>query len=145
MKPVSQKTTKQMIRSNLKIEWLNSWAQCKKGRSIFRHIPKPNKNDPINSLKRKEQVTIFRLRSTHIQLNGHLNRITSNHPPNCTLCDYHEESVDHFLFHCTALADIRRQLLPENPDLENTLYSTRTQLIQTCRYFEMANHRRTQV
>ena len=144
-KPVSLSTAKQMIKSNSKIEWHNSWALCKKGRSIFRHLPKPNRNDSINFLKRKEQVIIFRLRSNHIPLNAHLNRITTNHPPNCALCDFEEESVDHFLFHCPALTDIRRQFLPKNPDLENTLYSTTTQLRQTYTFFEMANRRRTQV
>ena len=54
---VSLNTAKQMIKSNNKIERLNNWALCDKGRSMFAYMPKPNKKDPINSLKREDQVT----------------------------------------------------------------------------------------
>ena len=75
------------------------------------------------SLKRKDQVAIFRLRTTHVQLNAHLSRITKDHPPACPLCGYREETVNHFLFDCPTLQDARTEFLPQNPNLENTLYS----------------------
>ena len=56
--PVSQNTCKQMIRSNMQIEWMCGWAQDKTGRKIFPYMPKPNKNDPINKLNRKQQTII---------------------------------------------------------------------------------------
>ena len=112
---------------------------------MCKYISKPNKKDAINLLKRQDQVIIFRLRTSHVQLNAHLNRITANHPSNCNLCDHEEETVQHFLFHCPALQDIREQLLPKGPNLENTLFSTRDQLQQTCRYYKLANCRRAQV
>ena len=144
-KPVSQATAKQIIKSNSKTEWHKSWAQSDKGRVMFQYVPKPNRNDPINFLKRKEQVAIFRLRTNHIQLNAHLSRITANHPPACTLCGYIEETVQHFLFDCPTLQDLRKEFLPLNPDRENTLYFSRQQLIQTYGYYQKANQRRTQV
>ena len=61
--------------------------------SIFKHVPKPNTKDEINILDRKDQVIIFRLRTTHIQLNFHLSRITKDLPPSCTLRGYKEETV----------------------------------------------------
>ena len=73
--PVSLATAKQIIKANNKIERLNNWAFCGKGRSMFAHMPTPNKKDPNNTLKREDQVTIFRLRTQHIPLNAHLNRI----------------------------------------------------------------------
>ena len=85
-----------------------------KGRAMFKYIPKPNGKDPINFLKRKDQVIIFRLRTTHIQLNAHLSRITKDHPPACTLCGYREETVNHFLFDCPNLQSTRNEFLPQN-------------------------------
>ena len=134
-----------MIKSNTKIEWLNSWATCEKGRSMFKYIPKPNPKDQINLLKRKDQVVIFRLRTKHVQLNSHLSRITKDHQPTCTLCGHPDETVKHFLFDCPVLQDLRKELLPQNPDLDNTLYSNRQQLLNTSRYFQKANQRRTNV
>ena len=43
-KPVSQTTAKQIIKSNTKIDWLNSWANCEKGRSMFKHVPNFNRS-----------------------------------------------------------------------------------------------------
>ena len=77
--PISQNTCKQIIKENLKTEWLNNWAQSKTGRSVYSHLKEPNPKDPINTLERREQVVIYRLRTQHIQLNAHLNRIRSDH------------------------------------------------------------------
>ena len=144
-KPISQSTAKQIIKSNSRIEWHNLWAQGDKGRVMFQYVPKPNRKDPINFLKRKDQVVIFRLRTNHIQLNAHLSRITKDHNPTCTLCGYKEETVHHFLFECPHLQDLRTQFLPLNPDRDNSLYSTKNQLTQTCRFFHEAILRRTKV
>ena len=143
--PVSLATAKQIIKANNKIERLNNWALCGKGRSMFAHMPTPNKKDPNNTLKREDQVTIFRLRTQHIPLNAHLNRIKADHAPTCPLCDHPQETVKHFLFDCEPLNDLRKQYLPPSPDLENTLYADRTQLQQTSKYYTMANRRRMQV
>ena len=144
IKPVSQATAKQIIKSNCKSDWQNSWTQSEKGRVMFKYIPKPNKKDPINSLKRKDQVAIFRLRTTHVQLNAHLSRITKDHPPACPLCGYREETVNHFLFDCPTLQDARTEFLPQNPNLENTLYSDLQQLLQTSLFYQKANRQRVQ-
>ena len=140
--PVSLNTCKQIIKSNTKIEWLNTWAQSDKGRALFQYMTCPNNHDPINSLGRREQVIIFRLRSQHVQLNMHLNRIMPEHPPACELCPHPYETVKHFLFECPTLADIRKIYLPSSPDPENTLYANEKQLRNTCTYFIMANSRR---
>ena len=139
---VSQATVKKIIKSNSKIEWHTKWALSKKGRSMFNFVATPKKNDPINSLNRKDQVIIFRLRTTHVPLNAHLSRIVKNHQPNCALCHHEEEDVKHFLFDCPALADLRDWFLPDNPTLYNTLYEEKQQLEKTSMFFQMANSRR---
>ena len=140
---VSQETIKQILKSNRTIEWHNNWAKSEKGRAMFKYFPVPNKKDPINFLERKDQVAIFRLRSNHTQLNAHLSRILKDHNPSCSLCGYKEESVQHFLFECPPLQDIRSQFLPPNPTRENTLYAPKPQLLNTSSFYHEAMNRRT--
>ena len=140
--PVAYNTSCQMIRSNLKEDWLNTWATGTTGRSMYQHMAKPQHNDPINKLNRRDQSLIFQLRSKHIPLNQHLNRIGVKQSAACPLCDYHSETVEHHLFHCRNLTDLRGCFLPKVPNLSNSLYSTRKQLEQTCNYFRVASSRR---
>ena len=141
---VSMNTAKHLINETMKNTWMRQWAESDKGRSVFQHMPVPNKMDSINSLKRKEQAIIFRLRSEHIQLNKHLNRIGIKENARCPLCPCPEESVAHHLFECPALDDLRTEFLPPNPDPKNTLFGNREQLIMTSKYHVMANGRRAQ-
>ena len=140
--PTSIHTAKQIIKTNTKQDWMNRWAMNKTGRAVFKHVTAPRKMDNINQLARNEQSTIFRLRTQHVQLNHHLNRIQPQIPPVCPLCGFAYETVDHHLFHCPPLQDIRISLLPPRPDTENVLYGTLKQLKQTCRYHYMALDRR---
>ena len=140
--PISLHTAQQMIKSNRKEEWLNRWAQGTTGRCMFPHLTKPSKSDNINTLTRHQQVIIFRLRTQHIHLNNHLSKITSNTLPTCPLCQHPKETVTHHLFDCPPLSDIRHRYLPPKPNIDNTLYSGREQLINTYRFFTMARDRR---
>ena len=127
------------------MEWLNDWAMCNTERSMFSYMTTPNKADPINNLERKDQAIIFRLRSQHIQLNMHLNRINPQHEPNCALCPYPYETVKHFLLECPQLRQLRSLYLPTQPDFGNTLYGQADQLRSTAKYFIMATRHRTEV
>ena len=140
----SMNTAKQIINQNKKEDWRNEWANNATGRSIFNYMTTPNPKDPINSLKREEQVTIFRLRSQHAPLNSHLKRIGVVTDSRCPLCPCPDETVAHFLFNCPTLNALRKEFLPPIPNITNTLYENPEQLRNTHRYFVMANSRRTQ-
>ena len=116
-----------MIKSNLKEDWLNKWATGKTGRPMYRHMAKPQSNDPINRMKRKDQSLIFQLRTQHIQLNQHLNRIGVKESAACPLYGHHSGTVEHNLFDCRKLTDLRGCFLPRLPSIANCLYSTKTQ------------------
>ena len=75
---IGVRTACQMIKSNLREEWMNSWALETKGRRMYSHMTKPNREDPINKLQREVQFIIFRLRTRHIPFNSHLKRINNN-------------------------------------------------------------------
>ena len=140
--PVSMDTAKKMIKSNFKEEWMQSWISNNTGRALFQHMNAPKKKDPINLLKRKDQTTIFRLRTTHIPLNGHLSKIKKNHSSHCRLCGYYNETVEHHLLDCPQLNDLRCSLLPAQPSISNTLFCSKEQLQNTCTFFYEASSRR---
>ena len=120
--PVDHETVTKIIKSNFKEEWMNDWSKNRTGRSMYNHMTCPKIQDPIRKIKRREQSTIFRLRTGHVQLNGHLSRIKKNHPPQCPLCGYRNETVEHHLIYCTRLQDLREVYLPPRPSILNTLY-----------------------
>ena len=135
-------TTKQIIRHIYKEKWMDMWAEGTTGRVVYNHMNSVKPDDSINQLNRKGQTSIFRLRTGHLPLNFHLNTIKPTHPPMCLLCDHAYETVEHLLFRCPALQDIRRQLLPPFPSIDNTLYSSPQQLNNTTKYYYMALGRR---
>ena len=121
---------------------MNEWAMGDTGRTMFQHMTTPKPKDSINELKRNESNTIFRLRTQHVPLNSHLSRIGVRDDPSCPLCPSPNETVEHHLFECPALNDLRAQYLPTNPTIENTLYTHSHQLRKTHLYFVMSSGRR---
>ena len=144
-RPVPYQTTKNIIKQAFREEWMNEWAKGDTGRKVYDHMNTIKPKDNLKLLNRSDQTTIFRLRTQHITLNQHLNRINPEIPPLCPLCDHHQESVEHFLFLCPNLTDLRQQLLPPIPSLENTLYSDKDQLLNTSKFYNMAMSRRMRV
>ena len=131
-----------MIRANIKEEWLIDWTKNSTGRSLYEYMSTPKPKDPINALQRHDQSLIFRLRTKHVPLNNHLNRIKKKHPAQCPLCNYPNETVDHHLLQCEQLKDLRRTFLPAQPSIGNTLYCESEQLRATCKFFRQASRLR---
>ena len=131
-----------MIHRNLREEWMNEWASGKTGRPLYTYMCKPNPKDKINSLERRDQATIFRLRTQHAPVNAHLHRIKPTILPDCPLCSAPAETTHHLLFECIPLKDLRDRYLPPAPDPQNTLYAGADQLRKTCTYYTMASGRR---
>ena len=136
--PTTLQTAKKILKTANKETWMNRWAMGNTGREVYKYMACPNPKDNISLLERRDQSTIFRLRTQHIQLNDHLSRILPQHTPECRMCTHPKETVKHHLFECPALENLRTMLLPPRPDKWNTLYGTKQQLINTCRYHHMA-------
>ena len=137
-KPCSMQTVKQSLRNNSKEEWLNGWTNGFTGRTMYKYMNKPRPDDKINTLKREHQSMIFQLRTGHSKLNYHLNRINPLHPAKCRNCSYPCETVEHVLFECPQLRQMRQVLLPPQPSVENTLYGPVAQLQNTCKFMKAA-------
>ena len=82
-KPTTLNAAKQQIKQTYKREWMNNWASGDTGRKVYAHMKKTTSKDQLKELKRKDQSAIFRLRTQHIPLNFHRNRINPEIPPNC--------------------------------------------------------------
>ena len=141
-RPVTLQTTKQKIKQNYKKDWMRKWASGPTARKVYNHMNQVNPNDNLQKLKRKDQTTIFRLRTQHIPLNYHLNRFNPEKPPHCVLCDDPYETVEHVLLECRKLEDLRKLYLPTPPSIENTLYCSLSQLERTVLFYDMTCVRR---
>ena len=135
-------TIKSILRADIKEEWLRGWTNADTGRELFKHMPAPKKSDTVNVLNRKNQSTIFRMRTQHIALNKHLHRIGASTSPACPLCGHPEETIEHHLLYCAPLADLRARFLPPQSKKEDLLYGNQEQLQNTCRFHYMAIGRR---
>ena len=137
-KPCDNNTVKQILKNNFKEKWLISWATGQTGRIMYQEMNKPNPHDSINTLSRKEQCTIFQLRTGHNKLNAHLNRINPQIAPVCRGCGYPYETVSHVLFDCERMKNHRKDLLPTQPSISNVLYSTKAQLENTVKFVNLS-------
>ena len=140
--PITFTTAKQKIKQAYRKEWMRHWENGSTGRQVYAHMKTTKPKDHMKQLKRRDQTTIFQLRTQHIPLNYHRNRINPEVPPNCQLCNYPYETTEHVLFDCNKLEDLRLELLPSTPNIENTLYCSKKQLEQTAFFYRMTCARR---
>ena len=129
---------KNIIKNHSIGEWNKRWIRGTTGRSLFSEMTRPNSKDSINKLNRADQSLIFQLRTGHSKLNSHLNRINPMIPPNCRNCDAPYETTHHVLLECTGMRALKKELLPTLPTIQNCLYSSKEQLVNTCKFARLA-------
>jgi hypothetical protein len=66
-----------------------------------------------NKLPRSLAVLLIQLRTGHIPLAKHLHRINKADTPICPCCRQADETVAHYLLHCSAHREARRRLVLE--------------------------------
>ena len=93
--------------------------------------PDYNKNDPIHLFPRKDQVTIFRLRTGHNCLRQHLHsKLGVGNTPICT-CGTDLENTAHILMHCPLYSENRKNFWPSPTTLQTKLYGNYEELRRT--------------
>ena len=86
---------------------------------VWDHSHDHMKNDPINTLQRSDQVTIFRLRTGHNRLKQHMyTKLGIGTTPYCT-CGTDFENTQHILMHCP-LYNVQRMTHWTTPTSLNT-------------------------
>ena len=92
--------------------------------------PHHDKKDPIYKLPRKEQVTIFRLRSGHNRLREHMYKIKLADSPICS-CHTEKQNAEHILMTCPLYNNARKDHWPTQTTFNTKLYGSTQQLWRT--------------
>ncbi|KAK7087583.1 hypothetical protein V1264_021615 [Littorina saxatilis] len=106
------------ILSRVKISFLNLEAKTFLKRKSKTEWKKKNNNyssqkDQINSLDRRSQTTILRLRTGHCGLNKHLKRLGLRDTAQC-VCGSEEQTPEHILHTCPHLETACQHYWPED-------------------------------
>ena len=84
--------------------------------------PRYNKADPYYLLTRREQVTVFRLRTGHSRLNHHLySKLHIGHTEQCP-CGTGSHTKEHLLQSCPLYELLRRGIWPDHTPVARKLY-----------------------
>ena len=86
--------------------------------------------DQINTLDRRTQTTIFRLRTGHCGLRKHLKRLGLADSAHCE-CDSEEQTPEHILQTCPHLETVRQQFWPEDTEVGTKLWGQAAKLRRT--------------
>ena len=136
--PTSYAVTRSAIAEIGKERWQRKWAASSKSRVFFEYKQAPSGRDPWHKLNRHDQSTIFRWRTGHAEINGHLNRINPERAPNCRHCSHPYETIEHLLVECPGLDEARRSLLPAAPSIATCLWGGVSQLRRTAKFARFA-------
>lgn len=109
--PITYNEAKTIIRNKFHSKWKEE--NC----TLF------TEKDPIHKLPRRHQTTIFRLRTGHCRLLGHLFRLRVSHTDECP-CGTGPQSVEHVLQHCPSHQTLRLEAWPTSLDLRQKLWGT---------------------
>ncbi|GFR91624.1 Gag-Pol polyprotein [Elysia marginata] len=93
------------------------------------------KRDMMHQLPRKEQCTIFRLRTGHCQLRAHQYRLGTSQTSMCE-CGTSRQTVNHLLQDCPLYTNEKGKLWPENPDVVQKLWGNEDDLLLTTQFIE---------
>ena len=113
-----------------KVDWSTSYPEVKtifnsKQHSKWRHKhPWYNKADPYYLLTRREQVTVFRLRTGHNHLNYHLySKLRIGHTEQCP-CGTGSQTTEHLLQSCPIYKPLRKGIWPDHTPVARKLYGS---------------------
>ena len=99
----------------------------------------PNQ-DALHQLPRHQQTIIFRLRTGHCRLNGHLKRIGVKTSAQCP-CGEADQTPEHCLHSCSLHQQARQQIWPTCVSLKTKLRGSAEDLFLTSRYAALTGER----
>jgi ribonuclease HI len=114
--PWSRSAVRQEYHTELRAAAKQTWEESPRYERMSRYNDKVLKGSYItlaNKLPRSLAVLLLQLRTGHIPLAKHLHRINKAESPICPCCRQADETVAHYLLHCSAHRDARRELVRE--------------------------------
>ena len=100
---------------------------------------KPNQ-DPLHQLPRRQQITIFRLRTGHCKVNRNLKRIGEKTSTQCR-CGEADQTPEHYLQSCSLYHQARQQIWPTCVSLKTKLWASAEDLLLTSKYAALMGER----
>ena len=98
--------------------------------------PRYNKADPYYLLTRREQVTVFRLRTGHNRLNYPLySKLRIGHTERCP-CGTGSQTTEHLLQFCPTYQPLRKGIWPDHTPVARKLYGSLRDLRCTATFIE---------
>ena len=95
-------------------------------------------HDPIHQLERHQQTILFRLRTGHSRLLGHMYRLKISHTNECP-CKTGTQTPQHILQDCPTFSTQRCQIWPEGANMEQKLWGSRQDLERTAGFIKMTD------
>ena len=117
-------TTKEQVDRSTSYPEVKTILKAKQ-HSKWRHKhPRYNKADPYYLLTRREQVTVFRLRTGHNRLSYHLySKLRIGHTEQCP-CGTGSQTTEHLLQFCPTYEPLRKGIWPDHTPLARKLYGS---------------------
>lgn len=122
--PYSKSAVRQDFNTDLKAKVLAEWKKSPRYARASQYDNKLHKGSYIatsDRLPRGLAVLLLQLRTGHCPLARHLHRIKKAESPICPCCRQADETVAHYLLHCTAHTDARRELVRAGGQRTRTL------------------------
>ena len=111
--PRSKSAAKQAFNTAVKEAALQAWRmapQAKKLKGIVSDSTFKNFRKMMAKVDRRTGSIWTQLKTGHVGLNAHLKRLQISETKTCPSCGKFDESVDHFLRHCRAYEEHRKEL-----------------------------------
>ena len=103
--PLSASRARQNFKHVLQEKAKQEWQESRRGRrmaEVDRRLPSKTYTRLVSSLPRRHANLLFQLRTGHVPLYRHLERIGKVLTATCPACEEAQESVSHYLLDCPA-------------------------------------------
>ena len=117
-------TTKEQVDRSTSYPEVKTILKAKQHSKWKHKHPWYNKADPYYLLTRREQVTVFRLRTGHNRLNYHLySKLRIGHTEQCP-CGTGSQTTEHLLQFCPTYEPLRKGIWPDHTPVARKLYGS---------------------
>ena len=117
-------TTKEQVDRSTSYPEVKTILKAKQHRKWRHEHPRYNKADPHYLLTRREQVTMFRLRTGHNRLNYHLySKLCISHTEQCP-CGTGSQTTEHLLQSCPIYEPFRKGIWPDYIPVAHKFYGS---------------------
>ena len=129
LEQIESDLTYREVKSKIKTSLNNKWKESH---------PEYNKQDGVYCLNRRDQTTIFRLRTGHNRLKYHIHKIFKVGETDLCSCGQAAETAQHVLQESRLYSNVRQSIWRERVDMHTKLYGPLPELEKTVAFIAQA-------